>query len=302
MLELLAHPDARVIALGGGALGSSRVRDALRGHTVVHLEVDPEDAWRARLGPRPAARARTQSLRGSSTPTAWRSTTLRRTRSCRRASAGCRRVLPGARGARGGAGRHAARVGLGRVGRVPRLPRAGPRRRRLLPSARGRRFVVTDAERRAPPSRRGRRADRRSRPASGTRPSRARRRCCAALARAGAERGDLAVAVGGGVVGDLAGFCAAVYQRGMRHVQVPTTLVAQVDSAYGGKTGVDLPEGKNYAGAFHQPSAVLCRPRRPRDAAARGSARRATWRCQDRADRRRPAVGARAQGGDPTPR
>jgi len=68
------------------------------------------------------------------------------------------------------------------------------------------------------------------------------------------------VAVGGGVVGDLAGFCAAVYQRGMRHVQVPTTLVAQVDSAYGGKTGVDLPEGKNYAGAYHQPSAVIVDP------------------------------------------
>jgi shikimate kinase/3-dehydroquinate synthase len=80
------------------------------------------------------------------------------------------------------------------------------------------------------------------------------------LARAGAERGDIAVAVGGGVVGDVAGFCAAVYQRGMRHVQVPTSLVAQVDSAYGGKTGVDLPEGKNYAGAYHQPSAVLCDP------------------------------------------
>jgi shikimate kinase/3-dehydroquinate synthase len=80
------------------------------------------------------------------------------------------------------------------------------------------------------------------------------------LARAGAERGDIAVAVGGGVVGDVAGFCAAVYQRGMRHVQVPTSLVAQVDSAYGGKTGVDLPEGKNYAGAYHQPSTVLCDP------------------------------------------
>ncbi|MFL5827606.1 MAG: 3-dehydroquinate synthase family protein, partial [Thermoleophilaceae bacterium] len=63
--------------------------------------------------------------------------------------------------------------------------------------------------------------------------------------------------VGGGVVGDLSGFAAAVYQRGVRHVQVPTTLVSQVDSAYGGKTGVDLPEGKNYAGAFHQPSAVI---------------------------------------------
>jgi shikimate kinase / 3-dehydroquinate synthase len=80
------------------------------------------------------------------------------------------------------------------------------------------------------------------------------------LAQAGAERGDLVVALGGGVVGDLAGFCAAVYQRGTRHVQVPTTLVAQVDSAYGGKTGIDLPEGKNYVGAYHQPSAVLCDP------------------------------------------
>ena len=58
-------------------------------------------------------------------------------------------------------------------------------------------------------------------------------------------------------IGDIAGFCAATYQRGMRVVQVPTTLVAQVDSAYGGKTGVDLAEAKNYVGAFHQPSAVI---------------------------------------------
>jgi shikimate kinase/3-dehydroquinate synthase len=59
------------------------------------------------------------------------------------------------------------------------------------------------------------------------------------------------------VVGDLAGFCAHVYQRGVPVVQVPTTLVAQVDSAYGGKTGVDLPEGKNYVGAYHLPAAVI---------------------------------------------
>jgi shikimate kinase/3-dehydroquinate synthase len=78
-----------------------------------------------------------------------------------------------------------------------------------------------------------------------------------AMAAAGVARDDLVVAVGGGVVGDLAGFCAAVYQRGIRHVQLPTTLVAQVDSAYGGKTGVDLPEGKNYAGAYHQPAAAI---------------------------------------------
>jgi len=68
------------------------------------------------------------------------------------------------------------------------------------------------------------------------------------------------VALGGGVVGDLAGFCAATYQRGMPVVQVPTSLVAQVDSAYGGKTGVDLPEAKNYVGAYHQPAAVIVDP------------------------------------------
>jgi shikimate kinase/3-dehydroquinate synthase len=62
------------------------------------------------------------------------------------------------------------------------------------------------------------------------------------------------------VVGDLAGFCAATYQRGLPVVQVPTTLVAQVDSAYGGKTGVDLPEAKNYIGAYHQPAGVIVDP------------------------------------------
>jgi 3-dehydroquinate synthase len=80
------------------------------------------------------------------------------------------------------------------------------------------------------------------------------------LARAGMTRQDLVVALGGGVVGDLAGFCAATYQRGVPVVHVPTTLVAQVDSAYGGKTGIDLPEAKNYVGAYHQPTAVFVDP------------------------------------------
>ena len=84
--------------------------------------------------------------------------------------------------------------------------------------------------------------------------------CCARSPAAGMAHGDHVVALGGGVVGDVAGFCAAVYQRGVPVVQVPTTVVAQVDSAYGGKTGVDLPEGKNYAGAYHQPAAVLADP------------------------------------------
>ncbi|HEX6602907.1 MAG TPA: bifunctional shikimate kinase/3-dehydroquinate synthase [Solirubrobacterales bacterium] len=73
-------------------------------------------------------------------------------------------------------------------------------------------------------------------------------------------REDHVVALGGGVVGDLAGFCAHVYQRGVPVVQVPTTLVAQVDSAYGGKTGVDVEWLKNYAGAYHLPAAVFADP------------------------------------------
>ncbi len=72
-----------------------------------------------------------------------------------------------------------------------------------------------------------------------------------------AERGDLVIALGGGVVGDIAGFVAATFLRGMRFVQVPTTLLAMVDSSIGGKTGVDLPEGKNLVGSFHQPQFVL---------------------------------------------
>ena len=72
------------------------------------------------------------------------------------------------------------------------------------------------------------------------------------------SRDDLVVAVGGGVVGDLAGFAAATYNRGVAVLQVPTTLLGQVDAAVGGKTGVNLPQGKNLVGAFHQPVAVAC--------------------------------------------
>jgi len=74
---------------------------------------------------------------------------------------------------------------------------------------------------------------------------------------AGLERSSVVIALGGGVVGDLAGFVAATYLRGIPFVQVPTTLLAQVDSSIGGKTGVDLPQGKNLVGAFHQPSLVV---------------------------------------------
>ena len=73
----------------------------------------------------------------------------------------------------------------------------------------------------------------------------------------GLERGDVVVALGGGVIGDLAGFAAAILRRGVRFVQIPTSLLAQVDSSVGGKTGINTAQGKNLVGAFHQPSLVL---------------------------------------------
>ena len=80
---------------------------------------------------------------------------------------------------------------------------------------------------------------------------------CSALSRAGVDRSSLVVALGGGVIGDLAGFAAATYLRRIPFVQLPTSLLAMVDASVGGKTGVNLPEGKNLVGAFHQPLAVI---------------------------------------------
>jgi 3-dehydroquinate synthase len=77
------------------------------------------------------------------------------------------------------------------------------------------------------------------------------------MAEAGGDRGSLLIAFGGGIVGDVGGFLAAIYMRGIPYVQVPTTFLAQVDSSVGGKTGVNLPEGKNLVGSFHHPVAVF---------------------------------------------
>jgi len=83
---------------------------------------------------------------------------------------------------------------------------------------------------------------------------------CSELAQAGHDRSSFVIALGGGVVGDLAGYVAATFYRGVPFVQIPTTIVAQVDSSVGGKTGINLPEGKNLVGAFHQPRLVLVDP------------------------------------------
>jgi shikimate kinase / 3-dehydroquinate synthase len=259
LLRLLGGADGGVIALGGGALASEKVREALAPHTVVYLEVDPDDAWRRSSGKgRPLARDRArfdqmhgdrlglyESVADAVLPPTGRETVrdaLPALLALSRAPAGTRLVWAGT-----ASGDYPAFVGRGLIASGFFHPEAG------------RRFAVTDEQ-----VERHHRVEAAERivvlPGEDHKTLHSAEFVLRRLAQAGAERGDLVVAVGGGVVGDLAGFCAAVYQRGMRHVQVPTTLVAQVDSAYGGKTGVDLPEGKNYVGAYHQPAAVLCDP------------------------------------------
>lgn len=85
-------------------------------------------------------------------------------------------------------------------------------------------------------------------------------RLAVAMSRAGACRDALLVALGGGVIGDMTGFLASIYMRGVAYVQVPTTFLAQIDSSVGGKTGVNLASGKNLIGSFHHPRAVFCDP------------------------------------------
>ena len=260
ILRLLERPDAAVVALGGGAIGSQRVRDALAEHTVVHLEVDPDTAWRRATGKgRPLARdrgrfdqlhadraAQYESVAHALVPRGGREAARRAlpalTALRDRAPAGTRLVWAHSR-----SGDYPVFVGRGLLASGFFHP-SGGRRFAVTDENVGRHHAI-DAEHRLVVA-----------PGESNKTLAVAEQVLRELARAGAERGDTVVAVGGGVVGDLAGFCAATYQRGVAHVQVPTSLVAQVDSAYGGKTGVDLPEGKNYAGAFHQPSAVLCDP------------------------------------------
>jgi shikimate kinase / 3-dehydroquinate synthase len=288
-LELLTGASAQeAISLGGGSVLSGRVQQALADHLVVLLDVDAETAWERvqgegaglagaegarRVGEneRPLARdeERFIALHAARQPiyAALADATLpARVRGIAgRAKAGLqmlRAAPPGAKllWANTASGEYPVLVRRGLVSEG--LIGAGAAAAWPLDRERSRPFCVTDAN--VAPlygEKLGELA------ASIAIPSGESQKTVATaetvwrgMLDAGMTRADHVVALGGGVVGDLAGFCAATYQRGVPHVQVPSTLVAQVDSAYGGKTGVDLPEGKNYVGAYHQPSGVIVDP------------------------------------------
>jgi len=258
--EMLESPPSPVLSLGGGAITSERLRRLLAPHTVVLLDVDEETAWRRCGGRRPLARdrARFGALLAERAPLydgVADAVMLDSSREVVRRAVPALRSLadapPGTRmiWATAESGEYPVFVGDGLIG-------SGFR------TLEGAAHVITDAN--------VGRLYGDAVPAEATvtveAGEEAKNLATAGtvlerLADAGLDHDGHVVALGGGVVGDLAGFCAAVYQRGVRVVQLPTTLVSQVDSAYGGKTGVDLPQGKNYVGAYHQPSAVLVDPR-----------------------------------------
>jgi shikimate kinase/3-dehydroquinate synthase len=262
-LELLDDPAYDVVALGGGGVKSERVRQALSSRRVVWLWTVWEDAWSRVCGDgveRPLASdpARFHELHEERQPIyeSLADVIVPATRSRQMPA-----VIAALDGLPGGAkmlwatttsADYPVYVGSGLI----------PEHRFWPQAVSGRRMLVTDYNA-------GRRWGDFLEPVFARvpiMPGEQSKTVAHAeivwteMARHGLTRSDLVVALGGGVVGDLAGFCAATYQRGVRYVQVPTTLVAQVDSAYGGKTGVDLPEAKNYVGAFHQPAAVICDP------------------------------------------
>jgi 3-dehydroquinate synthetase/shikimate kinase len=255
---LLERADGGAIALGGGSVLSERIRRALDRHVVVLLEIDAPEAWhRIQDTDRPLATSEAdvarllaerlplyEELADAVVPMADVDAVARALPAIRALAempSGTRLLW-----ASSASGDYPILVG-------PEILDAG-----WWPLE-SRRFCVTDrdvaplfAERVGPVA-----GAVEVEPGEGAKTMGWAEEVLRALAQQGMSRQDHVVALGGGVVGDLAGFCAHLYQRGVPVVHVPTTLVAQVDSAYGGKTGVDLPEGKNYAGAYQLPVAVL---------------------------------------------
>jgi len=259
--ELLDRADGGAIALGGGSVLSERVRAALERHVVAWLQIDAEEAWRRIEGTeRPLARGAEdvaellavrlplyEELADAVVPQGDEGQVARALPSIQ--------ALPDLPSgtkllwAASASGEYPVFAGRGLLD--------GMRDLDWWP-AKGRRFCVTDTalirlygDSVRPFGVIAVRAGETAKTLGVAEDVLSR------LADAGMTREDHVVALGGGVVGDLAGFCAHIYQRGVPVVQVPTTLLAQVDSAYGGKTGVDLPEGKNYVGAYHLPTAVI---------------------------------------------
>jgi shikimate kinase/3-dehydroquinate synthase len=269
---LLARADGdAVIALGGGSVLSERVRAALAGHTTVLLEIEPEEAWeRVRAEPGGAGRPLAVDLDAFRALHAERgpvyegladvSVTSFRAEDAEALVDGMRALGAAPEGTRllwatSDSGSYPVLIGNGLLGADGGT---WP-----LPRERSRAFCVTDES--VGPRYEGRLGELALTVTVRSGEENSKNLATAEtvwqeLARAGMTRADHLVALGGGVVGDLAGFCAATYQRGVPVVQVPTTLVAQVDSAYGGKTGVDLPQAKNYVGVYHQPAGVMVDP------------------------------------------
>lgn len=255
---LLERADGGAIALGGGSVLSERIRQALDRHTVVWLQVGAGEAWSRIAGSdRPLARSAAdvaelldvrlplyEGLADVIVPQGDRGVVAR--------------ALPSIRALAGLPAGTKLLWAASASGEYPIFVGRGLLKSDWWPLD-SRRFCVTDtavgalyADRLEPLEARVE-----IEPGETAKTMAEAERVLSELARAGMTREDHVVALGGGVVGDLAGFCAHTYQRGVPIAQVPTTLVAQVDSAYGGKTGVDLPEGKNYAGAYHLPAAVI---------------------------------------------
>jgi 3-dehydroquinate synthetase/shikimate kinase len=267
-----------VLALGGGSVLSERVRAALATHVTVLLDIDAERAWqrvRAMGSERPLARDREAFLELH----AQRQAVYERLADAVLPAHVPRVALHALRGlqalvalralddaparvsmvwANAASGEYPVLVGRGLLrAQVCSVPTIWP-----LDRERSRPLCVSDE---TVVGLYGERVES-VRPPIAIPPGETHKTIASAelvwsgLLAAGMTRADHVVALGGGVVGDLAGFCAATYQRGVPVVHVPTTLVAQVDSAYGGKTGVDLAQAKNYVGVYHQPAGVIVDP------------------------------------------
>lgn len=254
---LLENADGGAIALGGGSILSERVRKALDRHIVVLLEIDAATAWKRIEGTeRPLATSEEdvaallaerapfyEELADAVVPVADKGVV--------------ERALPAIRALEGMPAGTRLLWASSASGDYPVFVGSGVLESDWWPLE-GQRFCVTDHTV-------ARYSDRvmpivgrfRLDPGETSKTLQRVEDVIEALADLEMTREDHVVALGGGVIGDLAGFAAHIYQRGVPVVQVPTTLVAQVDSAYGGKTGVDVGVLKNYAGAYHLPAAVL---------------------------------------------